>query len=176
MASNREGLIDRSKLSGGLTSSDAPDSWLAIEAGVLVLAAGGEAIGESNVNRVCAKIIAEGANTPISSGALSTLADRGVHVLPDIVVNVGGAAVTALMLTGLAPVERPLEELAGWLFKNIVGRIRSNMETAILRSRAEKSSLPAVALVMAEERAKSRQKPSTPKGGEPHSPISIPPP
>jgi glutamate dehydrogenase/leucine dehydrogenase len=61
---------------------------------VLVLAATERVLTEENAGRVNAKVIAEGANGPTTLPADAILAERGIPVLPDILTNAGGVAVS----------------------------------------------------------------------------------
>jgi len=63
---------------------------------VLVLAALGDAINESNVSNVKAKVILELANGPVSEMAFDKLTDQGVVIIPDIIANAGGVIVSYL--------------------------------------------------------------------------------
>ena len=61
---------------------------------VLVLAATeGQVTGE-NAGRVSARLVAEGANGPTTLDADEILGERGVAILPDILTNAGGVAVS----------------------------------------------------------------------------------
>jgi glutamate dehydrogenase (NAD(P)+) len=61
---------------------------------ILVLAALENQITAENAGRIEAKMIAEGANGPTSIEADEILAERGIHVLPDILTNAGGVTVS----------------------------------------------------------------------------------
>ncbi len=61
---------------------------------VLIPAALGGVINDSNVEKIKADIIIEAANGPIYPGADAILAERGVTVLPDILANAGGVTVS----------------------------------------------------------------------------------
>jgi glutamate dehydrogenase (NAD(P)+) len=61
---------------------------------ILVLAALEDQINGDNAGRVEAKMVAEGANGPTSIEADAILAERGIHVLPDILTNAGGVTVS----------------------------------------------------------------------------------
>lgn len=61
---------------------------------VLIPAALGGVIHEDNADSIHAKVIIEAANGPVHPGADKILHDRGVTVLPDILVNAGGVTVS----------------------------------------------------------------------------------
>ncbi|MFO7769343.1 MAG: Glu/Leu/Phe/Val dehydrogenase [bacterium] len=71
-----------------------PDAVLEAECDILVPAALDDVITEENVDRVQARLIAEGANGPISLGADHALNRRGVTIIPDILCNAGGVTVS----------------------------------------------------------------------------------
>jgi len=70
------------------------DSLLTLEVDILVPAALENAITEKNGAQVRAKLIAEGANGPVSPAAVDMLADRKIVVIPDILCNAGGVTVS----------------------------------------------------------------------------------
>ncbi|WP_436910448.1 glutamate dehydrogenase GdhB [Halosimplex marinum] len=70
------------------------EELLGLDVDVLVPAAVGNAITETNVSEVRADIVVEGANGPVSFAADEILADRGVPVVPDILANAGGVTVS----------------------------------------------------------------------------------
>jgi len=85
------GVVDRSLLR--LDDYELPsEDWLDIDAEVLVPAAVGYCIDESNCHRVRARLISEAANVPITAGAEYRLVERGVVVIPDFVANAGAVA------------------------------------------------------------------------------------
>ncbi|MCE2503960.1 MAG: Glu/Leu/Phe/Val dehydrogenase [Chlorobi bacterium] len=57
---------------------------------ILVPAALENQINSGNASRIKAKMIAEGANGPVSANAEEVLLKRGIHMLPDIYANAGG--------------------------------------------------------------------------------------
>ena len=71
-----------------------PEDLLALEVDVLALAALQDAVTEDNVGDIKAKVILEIANGPVSPDADDTLFDKGVTVLPDVLVNAGGVTVS----------------------------------------------------------------------------------
>jgi glutamate dehydrogenase (NAD(P)+) len=67
---------------------------LALECDVLVLAALAGQVTEHNAHDVRARVIAEGANGPVTPDADPILAERGVVAVPDILCNAGGVVVS----------------------------------------------------------------------------------
>lgn len=151
-----QGLVDRRRLPSGCEVIDTPDAWLATDAGVLVLAAGADAIGSHNVERVSADLVAEGANLPTTRAAQQRLEQRGITVIPDILASVGGAMVTALFLCQQTPTGLPTSVLVKWLFDAVAARVRHNTQVAYARSLTAHDSLHSVCQELAEERAIAR--------------------
>lgn len=70
------------------------EQLLALEVDILIPAALENQITAANVQDIKAKYIFEVANGPISSEADRILEDRGIYVVPDILVNAGGVTVS----------------------------------------------------------------------------------
>lgn len=70
------------------------DELLALPCEILVPAAVGGVLHAGNADRVQARLIVEGANTPTTPGADAILAAKGVTVVPDILANAGGVTVS----------------------------------------------------------------------------------
>lgn len=70
------------------------DELLTVPCDVLIPAAVSGVIHEKNADRVLAKIVAEGANGPVTIEADRILNDKGVFVIPDILANSGGVIVS----------------------------------------------------------------------------------
>jgi glutamate dehydrogenase (NAD(P)+) len=85
------GIIDRAVLRGD-DEQRPGESWLDVDAELLVPAAVSYAISEKNCDSVRARLITEAANVPITNAAERRLLDRGVVVIPDFVANAGAAA------------------------------------------------------------------------------------
>ena len=66
------------------------DELIGLDVDVLVLAAIEGQVTERNADDVRARIVAEGANGPVTPGADPILEARGVHIIPDILCNAGG--------------------------------------------------------------------------------------
>ncbi|MGW8256553.1 MAG: Glu/Leu/Phe/Val family dehydrogenase, partial [Thermoguttaceae bacterium] len=75
------------------------DSVLETDCDVLIPAATGSVITEENAGRIRAKIIAEGANAPVTPAADEILNERNVFIIPDILCNAGGVFVSYLEYT-----------------------------------------------------------------------------
>jgi len=72
------------------------DAVLEADCAVLIPAAAGSAITERNAERIRARMIAEGANAPLTPAADDILGSRGVFIIPDILCNAGGVFVSYL--------------------------------------------------------------------------------
>lgn len=70
------------------------DELLELECDVLIPAAKEDQISKHNAHKIRAKIIAEGANGPVTANADSILEENGVMVVPDILANAGGVTVS----------------------------------------------------------------------------------
>src|SRR3954447_7609024 len=71
-----------------------PDELLDVECEVLFPAALGGMIHAENADRIRARIVIEGANSPTTPKADAILAGNGVHVIPDVMANAGGVVVS----------------------------------------------------------------------------------
>ncbi len=70
------------------------EELLQLECDVLIPAAKEDQINRHNAPDINAKIIAEGANGPVTANADSILEDKGIMVIPDILANAGGVTVS----------------------------------------------------------------------------------
>jgi glutamate dehydrogenase (NAD(P)+) len=76
------------------TQSVSNAELLELPCDVLVLAATEEQVTEENAGRISARLVAEGANGPTTLEGDRILAEREIPVLPDILTNAGGVAVS----------------------------------------------------------------------------------
>jgi len=83
---------------------------LELECDVLVPAATDSQITDDNADRIKARLIGEGANSPTTPEADEILNDRGVTILPDILCNAGGVFVSYLEYTQETQQEQMIEE------------------------------------------------------------------
>lgn len=88
---NKKGSI--TGFAGAKTIKDG-NSVLEHDCEILVPAALESQIHKGNASKIKAKIIAEGANGPITSDAEEILLKKGIFVMPDMYVNAGGVVVS----------------------------------------------------------------------------------
>lgn len=70
------------------------EDLLALEVDILIPAAIDSVVTAENMKNVKAKLIAEGANGPLTKEAVKYLSDKGVFIIPDILCNAGGVIVS----------------------------------------------------------------------------------
>ena len=93
------GELDRLHRAGGIAGAEGTRPLtnaeiLELPCDILVLAATERQVTEENAPRIAARLVAEGANGPTTLEADEILAERGITVLPDILTNAGGVAVS----------------------------------------------------------------------------------
>jgi glutamate dehydrogenase (NAD(P)+) len=125
------GTIDRGRLPDAVRVLDGPEAWLDVDADVLILAATGDAVRAENAGRVRAEIVVEGGNLCCTTEAKAIMAAGGILLIPDVVANVGGAAVTGCVLTGTVPFDLPLPQMVNWLFDWVGARVRDNTKAIL---------------------------------------------
>lgn len=81
---------------GGVEPLEDPSQILELDVDILVPAALENQITGENAARVRARLIAEGANGPLTTEADDILNEAGVFVIPDILCNAGGVTVSYL--------------------------------------------------------------------------------
>jgi glutamate dehydrogenase (NAD(P)+) len=87
---NKKPLVQRCKDAEKLTNEE----LLALPCDILIPAALSAQISKENAKNVKAKLIVEGANGPVTPEADQILCDKGVLLVPDILANAGGVAVS----------------------------------------------------------------------------------
>jgi glutamate dehydrogenase (NAD(P)+) len=70
------------------------EELLCLDVDVLIPAAIDGVIHQDNMKNVKAKMIAEGANGPLTKEAVTHLSNQGVFIIPDILCNAGGVTVS----------------------------------------------------------------------------------
>ena len=71
-----------------------PEDLLEVECDVFIPAALGGMIHKQNADRLRARMVVEGANSPTTPAADEILQDKGVIVVPDVMANAGGVVVS----------------------------------------------------------------------------------
>ncbi len=70
------------------------EELLALECDILIPAAIDGVVTKDNAHNVKAKVIAEGANGPLTKEAIEILSEKGAFIIPDILCNAGGVIVS----------------------------------------------------------------------------------
>jgi len=89
-------FVKQNRVLKGYPHADAitNDELLALEVDVLAPAAIDGVITKENMHTVKARMIAEGANGPLTIEAVEYLTEKGVFIIPDILCNAGGVVVS----------------------------------------------------------------------------------
>ena len=120
------------------------EGLLELPCDVLVLAATEKQVTGENAGRLATRLVAEGANGPTSLEGDQILGERGIPVLPDILTNAGGVAVS--YFEWVQDIQRFF-----WDREEIRGRLRDLMSDALARvwtlAEAESLSFRSAALV-----------------------------
>lgn len=109
------------------------DDLLSLKVDVLVLAAMENAVHKGNVDSVNARIVLELANGPVTSEADEILEEQGITVIPDVLANAGGVAVSYFEW---------VQNLSGyyWSEEEVNAKLKVLMESAsqgVIRAKAE---------------------------------------
>jgi glutamate dehydrogenase/leucine dehydrogenase len=119
------------------------DHIVDIECDIWIPAARPDVIRADNVDRLKTKLVAQGANIPVTGDAEASLHERGILCVPDFIANAGGVICAAVEYHG------GTQSMA---FQTIEEKIRQNTELC-LRQAAESGQPPrAAALAFAERR------------------------
>ena len=94
-----EALADHIGEGGTLPDFDgveeiAPDELLEVECDVFIPAALGGMLHKQNADRLRARLVVEGANSPTTPAADEILMDKDILVVPDVMANAGGVVVS----------------------------------------------------------------------------------
>ncbi|MBN1908805.1 MAG: glutamate dehydrogenase, partial [Pirellulales bacterium] len=113
------------------------DEVLEADCDILIPAAAQSAVTGENAGRVRARMIAEGANGPLTPEADDVLAQRDVFIIPDILCNAGGVFVSYLEYTQETQRDQMTQE-------EVEQRLNRRMRDAFdqVSARAEKTGLP----------------------------------
>lgn len=127
----------------------ARDAVIDIECDVWIPAARPDVIDERNVGRLRTKLVAQGANIPITPGAEERLHGAGVWILPDFIANAGGVICAAMEYRGAT------ESAA---MQVIAEKVRYNTEEVLRRAKAHGVMPRAAAVDLARARVRDAMK------------------
>jgi len=145
-----EALIAFKRSGGSLNDAPcgrriAPDHLVEVECEIWIPAARPDVIDESNVDRLNTRLVVQGANIPITTGAERQLHARNVLCVPDFIANAGGVICAAMEYGGA-------DERAA--FDAIEERVRRNTEQVLDESRKHGITPREAASSMAMERVR----------------------
>jgi glutamate dehydrogenase/leucine dehydrogenase len=146
-----EALVALKDAGGRLTDHGAGtkadrDAIVDVECDVWIPAARPDAVHAGNADRVRTRIVAEGANIPVTPEAESALHARGVLVLPDVIANAGGVICAAAEVAGHS-------ETAA--FTAIDEKVRANTRAMLDDARHEGTTPRAAAVALATRRVRA---------------------
>ncbi len=122
------------------------EDMVGVDCDIWIPAARPDVIHEGNVARLQARMVAEGANIPLTSGAEEQLYQRGVLVVPDFVANAGGVICAAMEYRGA---NRPAA------FEAIADKLTENTRQVLQKSRDDKVSPREAAAVISAQRVRA---------------------
>src|SRR4051794_14621332 len=114
-----------------------PDELLEIECEVFFPAALGGMNHPDNADRLRARMVIEGANSPTTPKADAILADNDVHVIPDVMANAGGVVVSYFEWV------QNMQHLR-WEEDEVNGQLRKILKRAYsdVKAKADEHSIP----------------------------------
>ena len=112
----------------GLGDAITNEELLALDVEVLVPAAIDGVVTKDNVSGIKARIIAEGANGPLTMEAIQYLTAKGVFIIPDILCNAGGVVVSYFewvqglqnFFWSIGEINRKLHDILKQSFRDVV--------------------------------------------------------
>jgi glutamate dehydrogenase/leucine dehydrogenase len=121
------------------------DAVIDVACEVWIPAARPDVIRADNEGRLKAKLVAEGANIPLTEEAEQRLAARGILVLPDFIANAGGVICAAVEFHGGTQSQA---------FEAIAEKLRANTRAVLDGARKAGTNPRAAALALAEARVR----------------------
>jgi len=122
------------------------DAIVGLDCDIWIPAARPDIVNETNVDRLKARLILQGANIPITPGAERILHDRGVINIPDFIANAGGVICAAMEYAGAT-------ETAA--FQAIAEKIRANTRAVLDRASTTNTTFREAAVALAGERVRN---------------------
>jgi glutamate dehydrogenase (NAD(P)+) len=119
------------------------EQLLALDVDILIPAAIDGVITKDNAHTIKAKLIAEGANGPITKEAVKIINDKGIFIIPDILCNAGGVIVSYFewvqglqnFFWNLEEINTKLEHIMRNAFNKVYGvsqSLKCDMKTAAM--------------------------------------------
>ncbi len=131
------------------------EDLLKLEVDIFVPAAIDGVVTKDNVHWIKAKIIAEGANGPLTADAIQYLTEKGAFIIPDILCNAGGVIVSYFeWVQGLQHFFWGLDEINAQLYKIL----QQSFERVYQTSKQYKVNMKRAALICAIERLEAAMK------------------
>lgn len=122
------------------------DAVISVPCDIWIPSARPDVIDMTNIDRLDTKVIAQGANIPITPEAEQRLHERGVLCLPDFIANAGGVICAAMEYRGASEVAA---------FDAIAEKIHRNIDEMITRLKDGDVTPREAAFQMAEERVRN---------------------
>ena len=119
------------------------DAVIDIECDIWIPAARPDVVRADNVDRLHTRVVAEGANIPLTAEAELSLTERGVLILPDFIANAGGVICAAVEYAGGTQARA---------FDVIDEKIRANVNDVLSRAAKTQRLTRVVATEIATER------------------------
>ena len=118
------GFLKDSQLGDAITNEE----LLALDVEVLIPAAIDGVVTKDNVADIKARVIAEGANGPLTMEAIEYLTNKGVFIIPDVLCNAGGVVVSYFewvqglqnFFWNIGEINRKLHDILKQSFQNVV--------------------------------------------------------
>jgi glutamate dehydrogenase (NAD(P)+) len=112
---------------------------------IWIPAARPDVVHADNVHRLKTRLVAQGANIPLTYGAEKYLHDQGVLCIPDFIANAGGVICAAMEYRGLSQVTA---------FDTIEEKVKQNTKAVLEESQRQNIMPREAALALATERVK----------------------
>src|SRR5581483_8098117 len=107
------------------------DEIIDVECDVWIPAARPDVVTEANVDRPRARVVVEGANIPLTTGAERALHSHGVLVVPDFIANAGGVICAAMEYQG-ASQSAALAAIAEKVTANTAEVLRRSRDSGVM--------------------------------------------
>jgi glutamate dehydrogenase (NAD(P)+) len=122
------------------------DAVIDVACDIWIPAARPDVINEANVHRLNTRLLVEGANIPLTTGAEAELHRRGVVYVPDFIANAGGVICAAMEYRGAT-------ESA--VLQTIAEKVRRNTQQVLEAARRDQIQPRQAAIALAERRVRT---------------------